>query len=85
MEEKKLSFTDALAEEIEASKPGRPTVMETRVLELVDEDIREQIVSALENKAISHNVLQRTLRRMGFEISSAAVRNYRMRHYPEVF
>jgi hypothetical protein len=82
---KKLSFADALADEVEASKPGRPTAIDTRVLEVVDAATRDEIVSALQNKALSHGVISRTLRRLGFDISSAAIRNYRLRQYPGVF
>jgi len=83
--EKKLSFADALADEVEASKPGRPSAIETRVLDLVDDETRAEVVAALQNKALSHNVICRTLRRLGFDISAAAIRNYRLRHYPGVF
>ena len=82
---KKLSFADALADEVENSKPGRPTAMETRVLDLVDDETRAEIEQALQNKSVSHGVICRTLRRLGYDISSAAVRNYRLRHYPDVF
>ena len=85
MGEKKLSFSDALADEVENSKPGRPTALETRVFDVVDDETREQIVAALKNKALSHNVICRTLRRLGFDISAAAIRNYRLRRYPDVF
>jgi hypothetical protein len=82
---KKLSFADALSEEVESSKPGRPTALEVRVFDVVDAETLEQIMSALQNRAISHSVICRTLRRLGFDISSAAIRNYRLRHYPGVF
>lgn len=82
---KKLSFADVLADEVENSKPGRPTAIETRVLDLVDDETRAEVVAALQNKALSHNVICRTLRRLGFDISAAAIRNYRLRRYPDVF
>lgn len=82
---KKLSFADALADEVENSTPGRPTAIETRVLDVVDADTRDEIVAALQNKALSHNVIHRTLRRLGYDVSSAAIRNYRLRRYPDVF
>jgi hypothetical protein len=82
---KKLSFSDVLADEVENSKPGRPTAIETRVLDVVDDETREEILLALQNKALSHNVICRTLRRLGFDVSSAAIRNYRLRRYPDVF
>jgi len=83
--EKKLSFSDVLADEVENSKPGRPTAIETRVLDVVDDQTREEVVLALQNRSLSHNLLARTLRRLGFDISAAAIRNYRIRQYPDVF
>ena len=85
MGEKKLSFDEVLADEVENSQPGRPTALEDRVLSVVDDDTREQIVAALCNKSVSNNVIHRTLRRLGFEVSAAAIRNYRIRNYPDTF
>lgn len=78
-------FDAALAEEISESRGGPPMVMDTRVFSQVDDDTEKQIRSALARPwgEISSSTIHRTLRRLGFDISEAAVRNYRAKYYPD--
>lgn len=86
MGDKKLGlFDSALADEISEARSGPPMVMDTRVFSHVDEDTEQQIRSALARPwgEIGTSTIHRTLRRLGFEVSEAAVRNYRIKHYPD--
>ena len=86
MGDKKLGlFEAALADEISESRSGPPMVMDTRIFSKVDEDTGQQIRSALSRPwgEVSSSTIHRTLRRLGFDISEAAVRNYRAKHYPD--
>ena len=87
MGDKKLGlFDSALADEISETRSGPPMVMETKVFSQVDEDTEQQIRSALARPwaDIGSSTIHRTLRRLGFDISEAAVRNYRAKHYPDI-